>query len=151
MGKNKKKQKKDDSVISQVTAPLRGEIREKARRFNWKLLVIVLINTVLIYGFYRLAMGFSHFKVVLGIYIAVTTALVLAYVIYNRGFTRKNVTRDMLPDTMTDEEKDAYLADGEQRLKKSKWMLTLIFPLILTFLFDSVELFLGDYFKNLFQ
>ena len=111
----------------------------------------MLINTVLIYGFYRLAMGFSHFKVVLGIYIAVTTALVLAYVIYNRGFTRKNVTRDMLPDTMTDEEKDAYLADGEQRLKKSKWMLTLIFPLILTFLFDSVELFLGDYFKNLFQ
>ena len=64
--------------------------------------------------------------------------------------SRRNITPDMLPDEWSDEQKHAYIQDGENRLNKSKWMLTIIFPLILTFLFDSIELFWGDMFARWF-
>ena len=57
---------------------------------------------------------------------------------------------DMLPEEWSEEQKLAYISDGERRLKKSKWMLTIIFPLVLTFLFDCIELFWGDMFARWF-
>ena len=75
----------------------------------------------------------------------------MVYIIYNRGFSRRNLTPEMLPDEWSEEQKIAYISDGAQRLKKSKWMLTIIFPLVLTFMFDCIELFWGDLFAHLFQ
>lgn len=150
--KNKRKKKtKEPSVVGQVTAPLRDDLHRKIKTFNWKLLLIVLVNTILFFGFYRLAMRFYYFEVVMGAYMVLTAGFIFAYFIYNRGMSRKGLTPEMLSDTMTEEEKLAYIEDGERRLKKSKWMLTIIFPLVLTFLFDAIELFLGDYFIALFK
>ena len=42
-----------------------------------------------------------------------------------------------------------FIADGERRMKKSKWMLTILFPLLVTFGFDIMELFVVDYLKNI--
>ena len=87
----------------------------------------------------------------MGLYLALTAVFTFAYVIYNRGFTRRHLTPDMLPEEWSDEQKTAYIADGTERLRKSKWMLTVIFPLVLTFMFDCIELFWGDLFTRLFQ
>jgi len=132
--------------MSQVTAPLRAS----AKAFNWKLALIVVINTIIIFGFYRLMLNFYYFEIVMGVYLALTAIAVFSYVIYNRGFTRRNLTPDMLPEEWSEEQKLAYISDGERRLKKSKWMLTIIFPLVLTFLFDCIELFWGDMFARWF-
>ena len=132
--------------MSQVTAPLRAS----AKAFNWKLALIVVINTIIIFGFYRLMLNFYYFEIVMGVYLALTAIAVFSYVIYNRGFTRRNLTPDMLPEEWSEEQKLAYISDGERRLKKSKWMLTIILPLVLTFLFDCIELFWGDMFARWF-
>ena len=133
--------------MSQMTAPLRAS----AKAFNWKLALIVVVNTILIFGFYRLMLNFYYFEIVMGIYLALTAIFTFTYVIYNRGFSRRNLTPEMLPDEWSEEQKIAYISDGAQRLKKSKWMLTIIFPLVLTFMFDCIELFWGDLFAHLFQ
>ena len=146
MSKKKKKQK-EPPPMQQMTAPL----KESAKAFNWKLLLIVVLNTVIIFGFYRLMLNFYYFEIVMGAYLVLTAALVFSYFIYNRGLVRRNVTRDMLPEEWSEEQKVAYVADGENRLRKSKWMLTIIFPLILTFMFDFIELYWGDFFAHLFQ
>lgn len=147
MKKKKKKKQQEPSPMHQMTAPL----RESARAFNWKLALIVAVNTIIIFGFYRLMLNFYYFEFVMGGYLVLTAVIVFAYFIYNRGMVRRNVTRDMLPEEWSEEQKDAYIADGETRLRKSKWMLTIIFPLVLTFLFDGIELFWGDFFARLFQ
>ena len=144
--KKKRNHERPESPMSQVTAPLRAS----AKAFNWKLALIVVINTIIIFGFYRLMLNFYYFEIVMGVYLALTAIAVFSYVIYNRGFTRRNLTPDMLPEEWSEEQKLAYISDGERRLKKSKWMLTIIFPLVLTFLFDCIELFWGDMFARWF-
>ena len=145
--KRKKNAARQETPISQMTAPLRAS----AKAFNWKLALIVVINTILIFGFYRLMLNFYYFEIVMGFYLALTAIFTFAYVIYNRGFSRRNLTPEMLPEEWSEEQKTAYIEDGARRMKKSKWMLTVIFPLVLTFMFDCIELFWGDFFANLFQ
>ena len=53
-----------------------------------------------------------------------------------------NVTPEMLPASMSAEEKDEFIEDGKRRLEKSKWMLLIIFPLLMTFIFDTVGMYL---------
>ena len=145
--KKKRNTARQETPMSQMTAPLRAS----AKAFNWKLALIVVVNTILIFGFYRLMLNFYYFELVMGVYLALTAAVTFSYVIYNRGFTRRNITREMLPEEWTEEQKTAYIADGVERMQKSKWMLTIIFPLVLTFMFDCIELFWGDFFSRLFQ
>ncbi len=120
-------------------------------KFNWKLLFVLILNTTVIFGFYRYAITQRYYFYVMWAYMAATSALAIGYVVYNRGFSRRGVTEDMLPDTMTEDEKQAFIEDGERRMKKSKWMLTLLIPFIITFAVDVLELFVGEQFFRLFS
>ena len=75
--------------------------------------------------------------------------LTVIYVVYNRGMSRKGVTKDMLPDDWDDEEKDRFIEDGKKRLEKSKWMLIFIFAFVVVFAFDAMELFVFPMFEGL--
>lgn len=72
------------------------------------------------------------------LYAAVGAGFLIAYIIYNRGFTRDNVTPEMLPDTMSEHEKVAFIQSGVERKRKSKWMIVVLFaafvPLAIDFL-----------------
>ena len=84
---------------------------------------------------------------IINIVVHLVVGFVLGYLIYNRFLYRKGITIDQLPDTMTLAEKEAFLADGERRLERSKWMMTVIFPLVFTFLMDAIDLFILDLFR----
>lgn len=77
--------------------------------------------------------------------------VLLAYFIYNRAFTRKNITPDMLPPTWSAEKRLEYVEDGKRRLEKSKWMLSLIIPLLVTIAADAIYLFTWPMIQNLFN
>ena len=74
----------------------------------------------------------------------------LIYVIYNRAFTRKKLTVDMLPREWTREQKEEYIANGKRRLEKSQWMLSLIIPLLIPIALDALYLFTLPLIQNLF-
>ena len=82
--------------------------------------------------------------VIMVIYLALLLGFSLAYVIYNRFFWRWGVTADRLPEAWSAVQKQQFLDLTEQRRERSKWLLLLIFPLIITFLFDAFDLFLLD-------
>ena len=84
-----------------------------------KLLLLTLLCTALLFGFYMFAqyqIGGLFSFVVFCIYAFLCAAFVLAYIIYNRGFSRKNLTLDRLPDYMTFAEKEEYIEDGKRRI-----------------------------------
>ncbi len=122
---------------------------------NARRLLLVIVNTLLFFMVYRVLLYYAEMTdetfwsaLVMGLYAAVLLAFVLAYLIYNRFLYRRGVTADQLPDTMTDEEKQAFIEDGRARLEKSKWMMVVILPLVLVFLFDAIQLFiLEPFFK----
>ena len=94
-------------------------------------MLMLAANTVLLLLIYFYLPSLIKFSYLPTIYLFLGGALGLYYVIYNRGFSGKNVTPDMLPDTMTLEEKQQFIEDCKQRLQKSKWVLTILIPIVL--------------------
>ena len=109
----------------------------------------LVATTAAVFAFYRFMMRFYFFNMILVAYLVAATAAILAYVIYNRGFSRKGLTEDMLPDTMTQEEKTEFIEDGVRRIKRSRPLLIVIFAFAFTFVYDAIELFAIPLFKGL--
>lgn len=116
-----------------------------------KTLLLLLANTVILMLLYFWIPSQFRFGYLPMIYFAVGAGLALYYVIYNRGFAGKNITPDMLPDTMTLAEKQAFIDDSRERQSKSKWVLTILIPLVLVFAVDMVYLFVLPLFSGWFQ
>ena len=76
------------------------------------------------------------------VFSVVTAAFVFTYVIYNRGFSRRGVTPEMLPADWSYEKRCAFIEDGRLRLEKSKWILLVIFPLIVVYAFELFSVYL---------
>ncbi len=137
MSKKKKKQKRT------------VEVSEK-KPFNWRLLLILALNTVICFALYELG-NYFEFYPTFWIFFALTLAFTLAYLIYNRGLSRDRITPDMLPEDWSAEKKCEFFSERDMRKKKSKWMLTIIIPLFLTLAFDMVNLFYLDSLKEFFK
>ncbi len=75
---------------------------------------------------------------IMALYAALGAGFLIAYIIYNRAFSRDNITPEMLPDTMSEHEKLAFIQSGVERKRKSKWMIVALFaafvPLAIDFL-----------------
>lgn len=84
-------------------------------------------------------------------YWAVFAGFLLAYLLYNRGFSRKNVTEDMLPGTWSQEQRTEYIEDSKRRFERSKWMLTVIIPFLVSIAADALYLFTWPIIQSLFN
>lgn len=114
-----------------------------------KHLILLVLNTLIFFTVYQVLLYFTEsaesaywsFLVML-LYFALLLGFTIAYLVYNRFLSRKGLKPEDLDPTWSEEKKAAFLADGKERLEKSKWMITVILPLVLTFLFDAVNLFI---------
>ena len=105
------------------------------------LLFALILVSVVVFGVYRVLINYYYFELVLIAYMVIETVFVAVYVIYNRGFSRRGVTKEMLPSDWSEEEKDRFIESGKERMRKSRWMLIFIFAFMLTFALDIIELF----------
>ena len=109
---------------------------------------MLFVNTVLLLLAYLILIRFFPLATLIG-YTAVASVVAFSYVIYNRGFTRKNLKCEDLPNTMSEEEKIAYIEDGKRRLERSKWVVTVIIPLILIYAYELIDIFVLPFFADL--
>ena len=124
-------------------------VSEAVNAFNWKRALILVISTAFAMGLYFFLMNiYSLWKFVVIAYVAVASVLIVAYFIINRAVTGSGVTYEMLPDTMSHDEKEEYLADVAAREKRSRPLLLVIFPVIITLLVDLFRLFVLDGFMG---
>ena len=117
-----------------------SEERAQKRETVIKLTVLVLLTAV-VFAFYRISMEYALFKVIMPAYYISLTGFIFAYIVYNRGFAKKNITADMLPDEWSYEEKTEFIEDGKRRIKKSSWMLMIILAISFTLVFELLELY----------
>ena len=108
------------------------------------LVLLILCNTVLFFGVYCFFVMRKGIGWLFWLYFAVLLGLGMTYVLYNYAFSREKATFATLPHEWSVEEKTKYLSDRDEHKRKSRWMLTLIFPLSLTFFFDMIYLYFGD-------
>lgn len=138
MAKKKKKQKK--AIVE----------KEEKKPFNLKLLLMLAGNSVIFFALYETG-NYFEFYPTFWICFSLALGFSLAYFIYNRGMSRNKITPEMLPSDWSAVQKCEFIADGERRKKKSKWMLTIIIPLFFVLAFDMVRLFYLDSLKELFK
>ena len=117
-----------------------------------RLIILILVSAAL-FAVYRVAMILPHpvFPIVLTTYVVAFTAVIVAYLIYNRCMVRRNVTVEMLPDDWSDEKKTEYVEDGKRRLKRSSWMLMLILAFTFTFVFEMFELYVLPFLDSILE
>lgn len=129
-----------------------GEGRQikKPSRTAVAMLMLLIAATVAVFTVYRVLMNFEHFEIVLAVYMIIAAALIVTYFVYNRGMSRRGVTADMLPESWSEEQKESFIADGERRFKRSRWLLIPIFAFLFTFAADLFELFVIPFFGNMF-
>ena len=114
-----------------------------------KLALHLFINSIILVVLYFIIA--TKFPYIWMIYLAAGAGLGFYYVIYNKGFSGKGVTPDMLPATMSLAEKEAFIEDSRARLQSSRWVLTILIPILLTFMLDMMYLFLLPLVEDIFS
>ena len=72
------------------------------------LLASLILSCIVVYGLYRFLIATVNPEAVLIAYMAVSTVVIFWYVIYNRGFSRKGITPEMLPASWDEEKNTAF-------------------------------------------
>ena len=128
-------------------------MKEKGRLVS---LIITAVLTLAVLFVYRLFLVpdtplYRYYPFVMWGYMIILAVFVLVYIFYNRAFSRNGVTVDILPAEWSDEKKTEFVASGQKRKKKSKWMLIVIIAFLTTFLVDAIELFVIPLVDGLFK
>ena len=108
-----------------------------------KIALIVFVNFIVLFALYLTGVAFFPL-VTMVVYTVALAAAAFGYVVYNRGFSRKNVTLDMLPNEWPPEKKTEFIEDGKRRLEKSKWVLTVLLPLIGVFAYEFIDVYIVE-------
>lgn len=141
-----KKQRKlpDIKTESARGSSQKKPIPKEAKKKAIFIAALSFINTLIYFGVVpAIPSAIAQFAIHMA-YMAVFSISLVIYVIYNRAFTRKNITIDMLPDVWDAEKKAAYILDGEERLKRSQWLMYLIIPFLVPVGIDALYLFVWD-------
>ena len=125
-----------------VQAEEKKPIDKRKMYANIVRLLCLVAATMAVFFSYRLLLElFVEYSLYILIgYTGVATVLIFWYILYNRGFSRKGVTADMLPADWSEEMKTEFIEDGERRLRKSRPLLIACFAFAFTFIADVIEL-----------
>jgi hypothetical protein len=124
----------------------------QTRKYSTKglgLLIWIILGTGVFYSVYRYFVTSGQIFI-MWIYGAFLLALGILYIVLNRGFCEWQLKESDLPSDWDDEQKSEYIAKIKGRKDRSKWVIALIMPLVLTFLLDFAELFLLDTLREMF-
>ena len=124
--------------------------QQSPRPVPWRLVLLVLCNTVLFFGIYAYFVMARGVNWLFWVYFGLLLVTGVAYVLYNRAFADASATMFNLPADWSEERKRAFLDARDTRKRKSKWLLLFIFPLAISLMFDIVYLFFGDSLVSLF-
>lgn len=116
------------------------ELSPKTRQLAISLVINSALLLFVYYGAISINVPIISIIVTWG-YMLVFGGFLVAYIAYNRAFTRKEITVEMLPDDWSLEKKQEYINDGKLRMEKSRWMLSVIIPFLITFMAEALYLF----------
>jgi hypothetical protein len=82
------------------------------------------------------------------VYYVIVTALLLAILYLNKGFSKGDMTPDMFNDSVPPEEAARICANVNRQKKLAKKLILVLFPFLFAVLLDVIYLFYGDMFTG---
>ena len=130
--------------------PITQKRRPPSKNTVWRIIAVMAATLFLLFIYYT-CIGFGLAQPVMIIYMVIPAGLLIAYLIYNRGFVYKDVTPDMLPAEWSEERKSEILENSRVRAERSKWILAVLIPFVLVLLADALYLYVWcDFLKPFF-
>lgn len=110
------------------------------KRVPVKSVIALAVNFILFLGVFLVAWDNGIELIISGIYALITLAAAIYYITYNRGVIGKLPTDDVLPVGWDKATREAFLADLRARRQKSKWVMTVLIPMILVFAYKMLDI-----------
>ena len=135
----------------------------KTNKSKLNMLWALLAVTVVLFAVYRLVVMLVEegklpgiwYTVIMWTYMACGCALLLAVVILQRGFSNKTLQLTDLDNSMSAEEKTAYIESDTKRKRAAKVLLIPLTAILFVFIFEIIELYylptVTDWIKGLSQ
>lgn len=111
---------------------------------------MLLVNAVLLAGVYLLLIWLGVSMAPL-LYLGAGAILAIGYIVYNKGFVYRGVTANQLSDDLSDAQKEALLAEVRERDARSKWVLTILLPMVVILLLDALYVYVLPGLEGWFQ
>ena len=112
------------------------------RGFNIRLALTLSALILVFLATFKLMKSLDLYLVAITLYTAITLAVALWYIIYNKGSVSGPITPGMLPADWSADQKQAFIDDLLARRKRSKWALLILIPMIVVFGFELLELYI---------
>jgi hypothetical protein len=115
----------------------RKPVTKEAKRTALLLLCNTTLGLAIYFGCIAAGLPWIMF-----VYAGLAAVLLIGYVIYNQGFVLRGVTPEMLDDQLPLEERESMIARAAARYEASRWIMTLIIPLVVAVLVDALYIYL---------
>ena len=109
------------------------------RKKKLKRLLLLALSFIVIFGIYTAGCRLE-LKAIVTIYFGLLLALIIAFIILNRGIDTEPPEYDMLPEDWDGEKRTRYIDNDAKRRKIARMLLYAIIPLLITFAVDLVYL-----------
>ena len=126
-------------------------LKEALGRFNFRLVFKLAAFIIIFMSVFRLLKLYDLYLVAVIAYTAITLAVAIWYIAYNKGMVSGKITPDMLPTDWSADQKKAFIDDLTERRKKSKWVLLILIPMVFVFGFELLELYFFPLIRSLFS
>ena len=141
MSKTKKKKKKRYIASPEEYNAAKNALRDRAGRFNGRLALLMLGIFAALALVYYILLAMQVLWVTPVLY-TLAASLFIVFFFINGGFSREPVSREMLSDTMTDAQKDAFIENDIRRKATARKIMIVMTPVLLLVMVDMFLLFI---------
>ena len=135
----------------------KNSLKTALSRFNFRLVIALAVSMIFFLCVFLVVWALGYEILISCIYGGITLVAALWYLIWNKGFLGKLPSAEELPITWDKKQREDFIADLHTRRKKSKILMLILVPMIFTFAYKLLELYLFPHiplltqFSNLFS
>ena len=141
MSKSKKKKKKNPIASPEEYANAKSALKNRAKQFNGRLALFMLGIFAVLALIYYILLSMQVLWATPVLY-TIAATLFLVFFFVNRGFSREPVSREILSDTWSDAQKDAFIENDIKRKAVGRKLMIVMTPVLFLVLVDMVILFI---------
>ena len=120
---------------------LKISLKAALSRFNFRLVIALAVSTVFFLCTFLVVWTLGFEILISIIYGGITLLVALWYLIWNKGFIGKLPSADELPLAWDKKQREDFVADLKARRQKSKKLMLILIPMLVTFTYKLLELF----------
>ncbi len=126
------------------------EVKAAVKKFNVKRALLIILSTIAAFAVLEAVVSLEaahgmSFSIITIVYYVIVTGLLLAIIFLNRGFSKSELTPEMLDEGTPPEDAKRICELVNRQKKIAKRLMLVLIPFVFAIFFDLIYLFYGDF------